>query len=201
MPASTCSTPSSPSSRAAIREQAPLSGADRRRAARHVGVRRRSSGPASPEPKVANRFVTLESHTSKETHMEKLIITVACDSRTSYPHNPLCPPQEDIPGVRAAIHRCRQCRRRDRPHPRPPHARGDDPGRRPAGVAHPSRRLEEAAGRDHEQGRSDHAVRRRLRAHRGEDQADGARPRHDGGLLQRARRIFPAGARRCRPSA
>src|SRR5262245_16385612 len=31
--------------------------------------------------------------------MEKLIITVACDSRTSYPHNPLCPPQEDIRGV------------------------------------------------------------------------------------------------------
>ena len=28
--------------------------------------------------------------------MEKLIITVACDSRTSYPHNHLCPPQEDI---------------------------------------------------------------------------------------------------------
>ena len=31
--------------------------------------------------------------------MEKLIITVACDSRTSSPHNHLCPPQEDIPGV------------------------------------------------------------------------------------------------------
>ena len=31
--------------------------------------------------------------------MEKLIITVACDSRTSYPHNHLCPSQEDIPGV------------------------------------------------------------------------------------------------------
>ena len=31
--------------------------------------------------------------------MEKLIITVAGDSRTSYPHNPLCPPQEDIAGV------------------------------------------------------------------------------------------------------
>src|SRR5215475_12110798 len=31
--------------------------------------------------------------------MDKLIITVACDSRTSYPHNHLCPPQEDIPGV------------------------------------------------------------------------------------------------------
>src|SRR5215216_7446753 len=28
--------------------------------------------------------------------MEKLIITVACDSRTSYPANPYCPPQEDI---------------------------------------------------------------------------------------------------------
>ena len=28
--------------------------------------------------------------------MEKLIITVAADSRTSYPHNNLCPPQEDI---------------------------------------------------------------------------------------------------------
>ena len=28
--------------------------------------------------------------------MEKLIITVAADSRTSYPHNDLCPPQEDI---------------------------------------------------------------------------------------------------------
>jgi 3-keto-5-aminohexanoate cleavage enzyme len=31
--------------------------------------------------------------------MEKLIITVACDSRTSYPNNPNCPPQEDIEGV------------------------------------------------------------------------------------------------------
>ncbi len=31
--------------------------------------------------------------------MEKLIITVACDSRTSYPINHLCPPQEDIAGV------------------------------------------------------------------------------------------------------
>ena len=31
--------------------------------------------------------------------MEKLIITVAGDSRTSYPHNHLCPTQEDIPGV------------------------------------------------------------------------------------------------------
>jgi 3-keto-5-aminohexanoate cleavage enzyme len=31
--------------------------------------------------------------------MEKLIITVACDSRTSYPHNHFCPPQEDIKGV------------------------------------------------------------------------------------------------------
>ena len=31
--------------------------------------------------------------------MEKLIITVAGDSRTSYPHNNLCPVQEDIPGV------------------------------------------------------------------------------------------------------
>lgn len=31
--------------------------------------------------------------------MDKLIITVAGDSRTSYPHNPLCPPQEDIAGV------------------------------------------------------------------------------------------------------
>ena len=30
--------------------------------------------------------------------MDKLIITVACDSRTSYPHNDLCPTQEDIPG-------------------------------------------------------------------------------------------------------
>src|SRR5439155_1127974 len=36
---------------------------------------------------------------SKRVPMEKLIITVACDSRTSYPHNHLCPPQEDIPGV------------------------------------------------------------------------------------------------------
>jgi 3-keto-5-aminohexanoate cleavage enzyme len=31
--------------------------------------------------------------------MEKLIITVACDSRTSYPINHFCPPQEDIEGV------------------------------------------------------------------------------------------------------
>jgi len=31
--------------------------------------------------------------------MDKLIITVACDSRTSYPINTNCPPQEDIAGV------------------------------------------------------------------------------------------------------
>ena len=31
--------------------------------------------------------------------MEKLIITVAGDSRASYPHNNYCPTQEDIPGV------------------------------------------------------------------------------------------------------
>ena len=30
--------------------------------------------------------------------MEKLIITVACDSRTSYPHNHLCPPQRWLCG-------------------------------------------------------------------------------------------------------
>src|SRR5215470_14796364 len=33
--------------------------------------------------------------------MDKLIITVAGDSRTSYPQNHLCPPQEDIAGVAA----------------------------------------------------------------------------------------------------
>ena len=31
--------------------------------------------------------------------MDKLIITVAGDSRTSYPNNPFCPPQEDIEAV------------------------------------------------------------------------------------------------------
>jgi len=31
--------------------------------------------------------------------MQKLIITVACDSRTSYPINHQCPPQDDIDGV------------------------------------------------------------------------------------------------------
>ena len=126
--------------------------------------------------------------------MDKLIITVACDSRTSYPHNHLCPPQEDIPGCAqqyvdavnagAAIAHIHGRRTLEESHP----------GRRPAGVAHPSRRLEAAAGRDHEQGRSDHAVRRRLRAHRREDRADEARPRHDGGRLQRPRRILPARA-------
>src|SRR5438094_2902611 len=40
-----------------------------------------------------------KAHDSKRVPMEKLIITVACDSRTSYPHNHLCPPQEDIRGV------------------------------------------------------------------------------------------------------
>src|SRR4029450_4268592 len=39
------------------------------------------------------------AHDNSGAPMEKLIITVACDSRTSYPHNPLCPPQEDVPGV------------------------------------------------------------------------------------------------------
>lgn len=31
--------------------------------------------------------------------LDKLIITIAGDSRTSYPHNNLCPPQQDIPAV------------------------------------------------------------------------------------------------------
>ncbi|TMK22171.1 MAG: 3-keto-5-aminohexanoate cleavage protein [Alphaproteobacteria bacterium] len=39
------------------------------------------------------------AHDNSGAPMEKLIITVACDSRTSYPHNHLCPSQEDIPGV------------------------------------------------------------------------------------------------------
>ena len=39
------------------------------------------------------------THDNSGAPKEKLIITVACDSRTSYPHNHLCPPQEDIPGV------------------------------------------------------------------------------------------------------
>ena len=105
------------------------------------------------------------------------------------------------PGVRAAIRRRGEGRRRDRAHPRPPHAGRNDPGRRQDGVEHPSRRLEEAAPHDHEQGRSDHAVRRGLGAHRGEDRADEARPRHDGGRVQRPRRILPAGADACRRSA
>ena len=33
--------------------------------------------------------------------MDKLIITVACNSRTSYPINHYCPPQEDIAAVAA----------------------------------------------------------------------------------------------------
>ena len=126
--------------------------------------------------------------------MEKLIITVAGNSRTSYPHNNFCPTQEDIPGVHAAVRRCGEGRRRDRAHPRTAHAGRIDPGRRQDGLEDPSRRLEEAARHDHEQGRSDHAVRRGVGAHRGEDRADEARPRHDGGRLQRPRRIFPAGA-------
>src|SRR5439155_27249524 len=40
-----------------------------------------------------------KAHDSKRVPIEKLIITVACDSRTSYLHNHLCPPQEDIRGV------------------------------------------------------------------------------------------------------
>src|SRR5262249_13156275 len=44
------------------------------------------------------RAARVKSQTGNAS-MEKLIITVACDSRTSYPHNPLCPVQEDIPGV------------------------------------------------------------------------------------------------------
>ena len=67
--------------------------------------------------------------------MEKLIITVAGDSRTSYPHNNLCPPQEDIAGCAQQYVDAVQGRRRDRAHPRPPHAGRIDPGRRQDGVA------------------------------------------------------------------
>ena len=77
--------------------QAPLPGADRRRAARHVGVRRR--GPLGAHAQNRERQLSHAPRIKKEHAMEKLIITVACDSRTSYPHNQLCPPQEDIPGV------------------------------------------------------------------------------------------------------
>src|SRR5215467_15462812 len=46
--------------------------------------------PARPQSRQKN---------SSGAPMDKLIITVACDSRTSYPINHLCPPQEDIAGV------------------------------------------------------------------------------------------------------
>ena len=81
--------------------------------------------------------------------MEKLIITVAGDSRTSYPHNNLCPPQEDIAACAqqyvdavkagaaiAHIHGRRTLEetiQSDGKH----------------GVAHPSRRLADAAPHDH----------------------------------------------------
>ena len=54
--------------------------------------------------------------------MEKLIITVACDSRTSYPINHLCPPQEDIEGVARQYIDGIKRRRRHRAHPRHSHA-------------------------------------------------------------------------------
>ncbi len=132
--------------------------------------------------------------------MEKLIITVAGDSRTSYPHNNLCPPQEDIAA-------CAQ--------------QYVDAAKAGAAISHihGRRTLEESIQADgkmvsrihHADWRTlhhmitdkvdtDHAVRRGVGAHRGEDRADEARPRHDGGRVQRPRRIFPAGAEPCRRS-
>ena len=132
--------------------------------------------------------------------MEKLIITVAGDSRTSYPHNNLCPTQEDIAA-------CTQ--------------QYVDAVKAGAAISHihGRRTLEESIQADgkmvsrihHADWKklhhmitdkvdTDHAVRRGVGAHRGEDRADEARPRHDGGRLQRPRRIFPAGADACRRS-
>src|SRR5262249_58960956 len=67
-------------------------GAARRRPAWHVGVRR--GGAVVADGRHRPRQEQLRGDP-----MEKLIITVAGDSRTSYPHTPLCPPQEDIKGV------------------------------------------------------------------------------------------------------
>src|SRR5215475_15849880 len=44
-------------------------------------------------------LLTIRHSPPEGAPMDKLIITVAGDSRTSYPHNHLCPPQEDIKGV------------------------------------------------------------------------------------------------------
>src|SRR5215510_1928921 len=53
------------------------------------------STPWYGRAKVKKQKLSVEE-TSQGNVMEKLIITVAADSRTSYPHNDLCPPQEDI---------------------------------------------------------------------------------------------------------
>jgi hypothetical protein len=44
-------------------------------------------------------ITTLSVKAKTGSAMEKLIVTVACDSRASYPINHLCPPPEDIAGV------------------------------------------------------------------------------------------------------
>ena len=117
--------------------------------------------------------------------MEKLIITVACDSRTSYPINHYCPPQEDIDGVAqqyidgikagAAIAHIHGIRTLEES------MQAD--GKQVSRIDHDGwKRLQEAILR---QDRSGDAVRRRQRAARGEGQADDAPPRHDGGRVQR----------------
>src|SRR5262249_37675482 len=60
-----------------------------------------SCGPAGPasSSRSSSRPAAASIQPQREKPMEKLIITVACDSRTSYPHNHLCPVQEDVPGV------------------------------------------------------------------------------------------------------
>ena len=123
--------------------------------------------------------------------MEKLIITVACDSRTSYPINHYCPPQEDIDGVAqqyldgikagaaiAHIHGIRTLEETMQADGKP-------------GVAHESGGLE-ATQRSDPVAEADPVMQFGVASarHRGEGQAHGAPPGHDGGRVQRPRRIF-----------
>src|SRR6476646_3964274 len=103
MPGLTCSTPSSPRSRARFATASPIRSRSRRCftawRCSTPSCARENPDRSSPSP---SRLAAVRVHTPEERRgapMEKLIITVACDSRTSYPHNHLCPTQEDIPGV------------------------------------------------------------------------------------------------------
>ena len=109
--------------RALHRAEAPLPRRHRPGAARHGRVRRH--GTLGAKAGKSRKW-------SEANAMEKLIITVAGDSRTSYPAQQPVPAAGGHRRLRAAIRRCGEGRRRHLAHPRTADAGRNDPVRRPA---------------------------------------------------------------------